>query len=257
MTSRCVLAMRAERQQIGIGDRVGDDQAVRRCALQGATPPRADPARNVSSGRWPTLSRGLPRQPAPDVGIGHRRQRMLLHAGLVQQTVADEQMALDRSCGRSAGKAGQTTASGAPSCVEQRFGHRPDIALRRGIEGRAIFEDDLLGAVAPPASGMPPATAPPLRRPRSSASSGRRPPHRSFRPAAVLSGMPTYWTVRAPALASVLAMSPEPVKSSPMTPIFIRGGRSRAGARTSSSAGRDGRASPVSARSGSRAAIPS
>ena len=134
--------------------------------------------------KMPDLEPGLPRQPAPDVGIGHRRQRMLLHAGLVQQAVADEQMPLiERAAVGGKGRANQGQRRAEFS--QQRFGHRADISLRRGIEGRAIFEDELLARHSPPASGTPPAIARPLRLLRSSASSARRPPHRSFHPTAV------------------------------------------------------------------------
>ena len=38
------------------------------------------------------------------VGIGHRRQRMVLHRAVRQQHVADEQVALEDRCARSPGR---------------------------------------------------------------------------------------------------------------------------------------------------------
>jgi hypothetical protein len=35
----------------------------------------------------------MQREPAADIGVGHRVQRMRLHAGFAEQALADEQMA--------------------------------------------------------------------------------------------------------------------------------------------------------------------
>ena len=89
---------------------------------------------------------GLKLQPAPDIGVGHRRQRMTLHAELVQEKVVDEQMTHKQPTpGRREGRADESHVSAEK--VEQRFGDRSDIAFRRGIEGRAVLEDDLLAAL--------------------------------------------------------------------------------------------------------------
>ena len=57
---------------------------------------------------------GLPLQHAHQIGVGHRRQRMVLHAALVQQHIADEQIA--RKTARPlAGKAGQAIVKSVPS----------------------------------------------------------------------------------------------------------------------------------------------
>ena len=183
VTSRCDLASApsARRSASAIASATISLSPLRSARLKrrlGGSRPQCLPA-----ARCPTLSLRLPRQPAPDVGVGHRRQRMLLHAGLVQQAVADEQMALiERAAVGGKGRAHKRQRRA--ELFQQRFGHRADISLRRRIEGRAIFEDDLLGAILRQASGTPPATAPPPRLLRSSGSSARRPPHRSFRPSA-------------------------------------------------------------------------
>ena len=86
--------------------------------------------------------RRLAGQHTHQIGIGHRRQRMVFHAALVQQRGADEQMALEDAAaiGRE-GRAGEGEA--AIQTVQQRVRHRPDIALIGGIEGRAVFEEEL------------------------------------------------------------------------------------------------------------------
>ena len=86
----------ADREQMRVGDRVDDRVAPalllqRRRARRGSRRRRCS---TVANGTSPTVAVGLPRQHAHQVRVAHRRQRMVLHAALVQQRGADEQVAL-------------------------------------------------------------------------------------------------------------------------------------------------------------------
>ena len=77
---------------------------------------------------------------------------MVAHATLVKQLIADEQMALeDRALVLGEGRAGDREAARGQvrHPVEQRVGHRADVAGGRGIEGRAVLEVDLLHTLRP------------------------------------------------------------------------------------------------------------
>ena len=88
------------------------------------------------------LALRLRRQHAHEVGVGHGRERMVLHAGFGQQLVADEQVAVaDRAPVLREGRAGNREVR--VQRIHQRIGHRTDIAARRGVEGRAVLEIDL------------------------------------------------------------------------------------------------------------------
>ena len=85
-------------------------------------------------------------QPAPQIGVGHRRQRMLLHAAFVEQLVANEEVALidrpfQRRIGRAHDDAGRSKRVG--ECVRDRA----DIAIGRGVERRAVLEEELGAAL--------------------------------------------------------------------------------------------------------------
>ena len=68
---------------------------------------------------------------------------MILHTRFRQQLVADEEVAHEEPpSGCREGRTDHSKISAQP--VEQRLRHWPDITLRCGIKGRAIFEQELL-----------------------------------------------------------------------------------------------------------------
>ena len=70
---------------------------------------------------------------------------MVLHAALVQQRAADEQMALvDAARIRRERRTGEREA--AAECRDQRIGDRTDIAGVGAVEGRAVLEEELPAA---------------------------------------------------------------------------------------------------------------
>ena len=86
---------------------------------------------------------------AHEVGILHRRERMVLHAALVQQHVSDEEITVEDRAPvvRERGRGNRKAWSLALKRIEQRFSDRADIALGRAVEGGAILEIDLLRAL--------------------------------------------------------------------------------------------------------------
>ncbi len=101
-------------------------------------PPKNMGRRNMTHG----MGR-LRGQPAANVSVDHRGQRMILHARFIQQLILHEQMTLiDRTPG-----SGKRRADDHLMCIKrlrQRIGHRPNVAFCRGIKGRAVFEEKLL-----------------------------------------------------------------------------------------------------------------
>ena len=78
--------------------------------------------------------------------VGHRCKRMMAHAGLGKQFVADEQVALvDRALVGRKGRIEHREAGA--DRIDHRVGDRTDIALVGGIEGRAVLEVKLLCAL--------------------------------------------------------------------------------------------------------------
>ena len=121
----------------------------RRRPAAGAAMPRAHRSRAFGNRRVADQADLAPRlaaQHAHQVGVRHRRERMILHAGFGEQLVADEQVAAGRWCGRSPGKAGQAMVKSACKASHQGVGDRADVAPRRGVEGRAILEIELPAA---------------------------------------------------------------------------------------------------------------
>ena len=106
----------------------------------------AAPAATRACGTRPTLPPALPGEPAADVGIGHRVERMRAQARFAEQPVAHEQMTLvDRAAG---GRKGRTCRNpGDAEGLGERLADRTDIARRRRIEGRAVFENELAAAL--------------------------------------------------------------------------------------------------------------
>ena len=97
----------------------------------------------------PDLARRLRREHADEARVGHRRQRMVAHARVGEQDVADEQVAaIDRApvarIGRRRGR--RQAARRDAERGAQRFGDRADVAARRRVEGRAVLEVDPPGA---------------------------------------------------------------------------------------------------------------
>src|SRR5215469_16282642 len=82
------------------------------------------------------------------VGIAHRRQWMVAHAGFGEQHIADEQVAaIDRSSvfGESRAEYGEIRVRR----LHQRVGHGSNIALIRGVERGAVLEQRLPGSRLP------------------------------------------------------------------------------------------------------------
>ena len=88
----------------------------------------------------------LPLQHRDQVAVGHRGQRVMAHVGVGEQLVADEQVALiDGAAVLRQGRAGDREVGA--QRLQQRLADRADVAAVGRIEGRAVFEQDLLGAL--------------------------------------------------------------------------------------------------------------
>ena len=101
----------------------------------------------------PCLVRRLPRQHIHQIGIMHRRERMMPHARVRKQHLPHEEMphvnrpAVFRKCRTRNGER-------STKLIEKRIRHRPDIARIGRVEGRAVFEIDLPRAMLfQPAAG--------------------------------------------------------------------------------------------------------
>ena len=82
---------------------------------------------------------------AHQVRIAHRGERVIAHAGLRQRHVADEQVAfVDGAAVARIGRGSDGEALA--KRIEQRVGHRADVAARGRVEGRAVLEVDALRA---------------------------------------------------------------------------------------------------------------
>ena len=102
----------------------------------------AAPLRTTSNGTRPTRLGRLPAEEADEVRVGHRRERVLRHRRLGEQRVADEEVpAVDRAAVRRVG--GADDGEVGAERVEQRVRDRPDVALGRRVEGRAVLEEEL------------------------------------------------------------------------------------------------------------------
>ena len=101
-------------------------RAARRSARGSPPGPRSTTAYGTS----PTLRLALPLQHAHQVGVGHRRQRVVAHVAVGEQQLADEQMALeDGAPVLREGRAGDREVGA--ERVEQRLADRADVAARR------------------------------------------------------------------------------------------------------------------------------
>ena len=87
---------------------------------------------------------GLRREQANQVCVGHRIERMFLHAGFVQQYAIHKQMTVDhRSPVLRQGRAVNDVRH--VHRFHQRIADRTDVAGRGRIKGGAIFKVNLLG----------------------------------------------------------------------------------------------------------------
>jgi hypothetical protein len=123
------LGRLAQRHKIAVRDRVGHDQPV--AVTHGKVERGFSTARTQGLElKMADLELCLTGKPSPYVGVGHRRQRMFLHAGFAEQPVADEEVAVVEraTVGR---KGGANQRQRRIQFLQKRLRHRPDIALRR------------------------------------------------------------------------------------------------------------------------------
>ncbi len=139
----------ADGEEVVVGDRIDDGEAlaprgrgIERLAQGGGA--LADDRPGHEADRL----LALPCEPAPQVRVGHRVERVVLEAQLVEKPVADEEMALvDGAPGGREGRAGEDAVDA--ECLRQRLADRADIALRCRVEGRAVLEHELPAALRP------------------------------------------------------------------------------------------------------------
>ncbi|CVA82460.1 Uncharacterised protein [Serratia marcescens] len=94
----------------------------------------------------PAAPGGLGFHQAQQVAVGHRRDRVMTHAGFGQQLFPDEQVALiDRAAVYRQRRRYHSETF--PQRGEQGVGHRADIALRGAVESGAVFEVELAAAL--------------------------------------------------------------------------------------------------------------
>ena len=129
-----------------------------------AVPSRCSALQPLAHRRLAAAHRGVLEQPGPlraqlrlqhphEVGIGHRRERVVAHRAVGQQQVANEEVALEHRAAvlRERGRDDHGTAA---HLGQQRLGHRADVAGRRAVESRADLEVQLRRALpAQPARG--------------------------------------------------------------------------------------------------------
>lgn len=89
---------------------------------------------------------GLDSQNPPQVGVPHRRQRMILHTAFVQKPVGNKQMPrINTAPILGKGRTDHPAFGSEPRA--RRIQHRADIAHRRAVEGGADLEDKLRRAL--------------------------------------------------------------------------------------------------------------
>ena len=125
-------------------DRIDDGVAAPLFLQRGhARADRASALFDRREGHQPDRAVGLARQHAHQVGVGHRRQRMVLHAAFVQQRAADEQMALVDTCAHWSGTPGRRARSRRPSASISASATGPILPCVGAVEGGAVFEEKL------------------------------------------------------------------------------------------------------------------
>ncbi|MNV17589.1 hypothetical protein D3C71_1083820 [compost metagenome] len=146
-----------QQRQIGAGGTEGVQIAVRQgigdCHTDTLSPQFGNfrthlfgPLGNCVVAQQTDIQASLRLQHPNQIGIGHRRQRVMLHARLAEQLILHKQVATkDRPAILRECRAGQGEV--ATQCGQQRFADLADIAGRGGVEGRAILEKNLLAAL--------------------------------------------------------------------------------------------------------------
>ena len=143
---RVVFGRLADRDQMRVAHRIDDGVAAALLLQRGhRLSDRDGSLLDDGIGNEAHRAIGLPRQHAHQVGVGHRRQRMVLHAALVEQSAADEQIALiDAARIRRECRTGKREA--AAECGDQRIGDGADVAGVGAVEGGAVLEEELPAA---------------------------------------------------------------------------------------------------------------
>ena len=130
-----------------------DDGDLHPCALQPVEPrlDRVGSARHGFMAHQSHFALRLPLQHSHQIGIGHGRKRMMLHAALIEQHVARKEVALEHAA-LVFGKGGAGDGEARIQCAHQSVGHGSDVAAIGGIEGGAVLEIELAATgVAQPA----------------------------------------------------------------------------------------------------------
>jgi hypothetical protein len=167
----------------------------------------------------PTAAGCLRLQHAHQVGVGHGRERVVLHAALVEQHIAHKQVALEHGA-LVVGEGGRGDGEVGAQRLHQRIGHRADVAFGRAVKGGAVLEVDLLGALR----------LQPLQRGQrlgngfvlGNGARLERDHHGVGLGIERAVGTPMACTTRMPARTRLLARSVAPVKSSAMQPSSAR-----------------------------------
>ena len=89
---------------------------------------------------------GLRLHHAHQVGIGHGREWMVLHAAFIQQHRASKQIAFEHRA-TVVGECRCGDGELAMKRIHQRFGDGTNVALRRAVKCGAVFEINLLGTL--------------------------------------------------------------------------------------------------------------
>ena len=85
-------------------------------------------------------------QHAHEVGVGHGRERVVLHPALVEQYIPDKQVALeDRALVVRKGRRGDGEVGA--QRLHQGIDHGADVAFGCAVKRRAVLEVNLLGAL--------------------------------------------------------------------------------------------------------------
>ena len=139
-------AGRADGPQIRVGQRVADEprRALRRKFIHTGFD-GFDAFPDGFQRNQPAFARRLRVHEPDEVRVGHGRQRVAAHGGFVQQPVAHEKVTLiDRPL--VFGKGGADDRAVAAEGLEQGLRHRADVALGGGVEGGAVFPEELAAA---------------------------------------------------------------------------------------------------------------
>ena len=217
---RHALEGRAQAQQVGVGHRI-DHGHAHALGLQ-LVDARADGGLALCDHAVVDQAHAagcLRLQHAHQVGVGHGRERVVLHAALVQQHIAHKQVALEHGA-LVVGEGGRGDGEVGAQGLHQRIGHGADVAFGRAVKRGAVFEVDLLGALR----------LQPLQRGQRLGNGFVLGMVRDLSATTMASasvsngavGTPMACTTRMPARTRLLARSVAPVKSSAMQPSRAR-----------------------------------